>query len=99
MTTSASSIIANSCVLPDVHRTDEAGLVVHHAHESVDEVVNVAETARLLTVAINGDIGAVQRLGYEIAHDTTIARMHPRTVRVEDPDDANVHPVLTVVVE
>jgi hypothetical protein len=80
---------------------DRTGEIVgfHELDEAADEVIDVAETARLLAVAVDGDVVAFERLDDEVGDDTAVIRQHARAVGVEDADDADVHAVLTVVVE
>jgi len=81
-----------------VDGADGLGLV-HQPDEAVDEVVDVAEGARLLPLAVDGDVLAVERLHEEIGDHATVVGVHARAVGVEDAHDPDVHPVLPVVVE
>ena len=71
----------------------------HHPHEAFDQVVDIAETAGLAAVAVDGDVLAAQRLDDEVAHHPAVVRMHARAVGVEDADDLDVEVVLAVIVE
>ena len=77
----------------------EALRPVHHPHESVDQIVDVAERTRLLAVAEERDRLAGERLPREVAHHAPVVGMHPRAVGVEDADDPHVDLVLPEVVE
>ena len=83
----------------DVHRPGEVGRRVHQPHHGVDEVVDVAERARLLAVAVDGDRLAAQRLDDEVADHAAVVRVHARAVGVEDAHHLDAEAVLAVVVE
>jgi len=81
----------------DVDRAGERR-VVHEADEALDQVVHVAERAGLGAIAVDGEILAAQGLDDEVGNDAAVIGMHARAVGVENPDDADVHAVLAVVV-
>lgn len=83
----------------DVDRSGKVRPRVHHEHERVDEVVDVAERPRLLAVAVDGDILAPKGLHDEVAHDAPVVRVHARAVRVEYAHDLDLDRVLPVIVE
>ena len=71
----------------------------HQAHEPVDEIVDVAERARLRAVAVDRDVASEQRLDDEVRHDPAVVRMHARPVGVEDACDLDAQFVLTPIIE
>jgi hypothetical protein len=64
--------------------------------KTFDEVVHVAEAARLASVGIDGDVLAAQRLDNEVGHEALIVRMHVWAIAigVEDASDLDVEPML-----
>ena len=62
-----------------------------------DQVVDVAERARLAAVAEDRDRPVLQRLAQERRDRAAVVRAHPRAVGVEDPDDRRVDALLAVV--
>mmetsp|Transcript_23727 Transcript_23727/g.67373 ORF Transcript_23727/g.67373 Transcript_23727/m.67373 type:complete len:366 (+) Transcript_23727:722-1819(+) len=74
-------------------------VLVHQAHHTFDEVVHKAKRPGLRAVAVDGDILALDRLHDKVGHHAAVVRVHARPISVENPDDANVHIVLSVVVE
>ena len=82
----------------DVHRPHRL-VLVHQLDEAVDEVVDEAEGARLLPLAVDGDVLTRDGLHEEVGGDAAVVGVHARPVRVEDARHADVHVVLTVVVE
>jgi hypothetical protein len=95
---SASSSIVNSPGLPMFTGPTVVGLV-HQAHEALDQIVDVAERARLRAVAVDRDVLPAQGLDDEVRDDAPVVRVHARAVGVEDADDADIDLVLAVVVE
>ena len=65
--------------------------------EAADEVVDVAEAARLRPVAVDGQRLVRERLAHEGRDRPPVVRPHARAVRVEDPDDRRVDALLVVV--
>ena len=86
-----------------VAEVDGAGNIVggvHHLDKPGNQIGNVAETAGLGTVAVNGDIFIAQRLQDEVADHAAVIGMHPGAVGVEDADDLGAEIALhTVAVE
>jgi hypothetical protein len=78
---------------------DEVVGPVHHAHDAVDQVVDVAERAVWLPSPKMRDVLVSQRLADEVGDDASVERVHARAVGVEDAHDADVHLVHAVVVE
>src|SRR5205085_11015047 len=68
-------------------------------HEPFDGVVDVAEAARLLAVAVDGERVAAQRLDDEVAHHPAVTRRQARAVAVEQAHDADRQVALAVVGE
>src|SRR6266566_1497900 len=81
--------------VPEVRRLAVA--MLEEAHDPVDQIIHVAEGARLRAVAIDGERLAAQRLDDEVRHDTAIVRPHARAIRVEDPDDPRVELVEAMI--
>ena len=82
-----------------VDRPREFGPCIHHPQKAFDEVIDIAERARLLAIAVDSDGFALQRLDDEIGDDAPVIGMHPRAIGVEDAHDLDVELVLTVIVE
>ncbi len=59
----------------------------------------MAERARLLAVAVEGDGVAGERLDNEVADHAAVVHQHARAVGVEDADYPDIDAVLAVVVE
>ena len=57
------------------------------ADEALDQIVDVAERSGLAAVAVDGDRLALERLDDEVRHDPPVARVHARTIGVEDSRD------------
>ena len=57
-----------------------------------DEVVDVADRARLRPVPGHRDRLPPQRLADEVGDGAPVVRSHPGTEGVEDPGDGGVHP-------
>ncbi len=85
-----------------VAEIDRSGHVArrhHHAHHALDEVVDIAEGARLQAVAVERDVLAPERLHDEVRDHAPVVRVHAGSVGVEDPDDLDLQLVLAAVVE
>ena len=95
MTASASSQQRELVGVADVDRPALAGL--GERDHPADQVVDVAERARLAAVAEHGDRAVLQRLAQERRDRAAVVGPHPRAVRVEDPDDRRVDALLAVV--
>src|SRR5262245_10342318 len=63
-------------------------LAVHQAPDRLDGVVDVAEAARLLAVAVYGERLVAQRLHDEVADHAAVARPQARPIAVEHAADA-----------
>jgi len=82
-----------------VSDVDGRGLTaLHEADEAFDEVIDVAEGAGLSAVAVYRNILATKGLNDEVGDDASVIGVHAGAVGVKDPDDADVHAVLAVVV-
>src|SRR5215203_1384553 len=57
---------------------------LHQTNQTVDKVLDIAERARLLSVAIDRYRLILQRLYNEVGNDATIIGAHPGAIRVED---------------
>ena len=75
------------------------GCVFHEKQKPINQIIHVTETSGLATIAINGDVFARQRLNDEIADDTAIIRVHPRSVGVEDTRHPDIQIVLPFIVK
>jgi len=71
----------------------------HEAQEALDEVVDEAEGARLLAIAVDGDRLALQGLDDEIGDDAPVIGVHARPIGVEDAGDLDAQLVLAEIVE
>ena len=89
--------------LAGIAEIDRAGevvrRVVHQAQQALDQVVDIAEGARLRAVAVDRDGLALQRLDDEVRHDAAVVGVHARAVGVEDARHLDAQLVLAVVVE
>src|SRR5688572_17645397 len=72
----------------EIERAGQA-LTFHEAHEALNEIIDIAEAARLAAIAVDGEIVATQSLDDEVRYHAAIIGEHARTVGVEDADDAN----------
>ena len=87
------------CGISEVHRSCESVLVFHQSNQSVDQVIDVLETARLRSIAIDGDLRASQRLDDEVRNHPSIARVHPWSIGVENARNPNRQSMLSMVIE
>ncbi len=93
--------------LPDrdlvrVAEVERAGRLVglaHEAHDALDQIVDVAERAGLVALAVDRDRLAGQRLHDEVRHHAPVLRVHPGAVGVEDARHLDADLVLAQVVE
>ena len=79
---------------------DIGRLVFFRHHQPVyalDQIRDVAETARLPAVSIDGDGLAGERLVHEVRQGAAIVEAHPRAIRIKDAHDVRIHAVITVV--
>ena len=77
--------------LVGVADVDGTGLVaVEQGQQARDLVVDVAEAPGLLTVAVDRQGFAGERLMDEVGDDPTVVGLHSGAVRVEDPSDPGV---------
>src|SRR5581483_2595610 len=65
--------------------------------QAIDLVADVAETARLRSVAVDGQGIALQRLFHEVGNDPSIVNLHARTIRVKNARNACLHVVIAAV--
>jgi hypothetical protein len=82
-----------------IHRAGHFRFCLHQPQEPFDQVIDIAERARLLAIAIDGDVVAPQRLHDEVRHHAAVLRVHARAIGVEDPRHLDLQPVLAVIVE
>src|SRR5260370_40828164 len=68
----------------------------HGAHQSLDQVADVADTACNAAIAVNGQILIFQRLRYEIRDHAPIFHLAVGTIRVEDTHKAGVQLELAI---
>src|SRR5262249_12375131 len=61
------------------------------AQKSFNQIRNVTEGPRLLPVAKDGEVFALQSLMDECRNDAPIVEAHPRSVGVEDAGDARLY--------
>src|SRR5690606_25696521 len=85
--------------IANVDRASKLDWAVHQADHSFHEVVDVAKTAGLSAIAIDGDRLATQRLHNEIADHASVVRVHARTIGVEDTHHLDLKLMLAPVVE
>ena len=83
----------------DVDGTGEIVRGIHGSDHRLDQIVDIAEAPGLLTVAVDRDVLAPERLHHEIADHAAVVRLHARPVGVEDPDHLDPELVLAPVVE
>ena len=81
-----------------VHGADNL-LLLHEAHESVDEIVNKAEGSGLGTLAVNSKIPTLEGLNDEVGDHSSIIGEHARTIGVENADHSDIDAILAVIVE
>jgi len=85
--------------ISQVHRTREIVGCIHHPDQAFDQVIHIAERACLGPVPIDRYVLPCQCLYNEVADHPAVVRVHPGAVRIENPDDSNIDPVLPVIVE
>ena len=98
-TTLASCSIENSIGLPMLMGPTTSSAGPHQPHQAIDEVVDVAERARLGAVAVDRNIASEQRLDDEVRNDPAVMRMHARPIGIEDARDLDAQFVLPPIVE
>ncbi|MPM00811.1 hypothetical protein SDC9_47043 [bioreactor metagenome] len=82
--------------IAEVHRGEDRMLPLRRLHQHlqrVDHIRDIAERPRLQAVAIDRQRLATDRLHDEVRHHAPVLRVHPRTVGIENPGDADVHPL------
>ena len=82
----------------DVDGTHEIILRGHHPYHTLHEVIDILETAGLLSVTIDGDVLSLQRTHHEVRHHSAVVGLHLGAVGVEDAYELDAHTVQTVVV-
>lgn len=82
----------------DIHRSHEIIGAIHHGDHAFDQVITIAEGARLTAIAKDGDILTGQRLSDEVRNNASIVGMHPRSVGIENPHDPNVDFVHAMII-
>src|SRR5436190_3433063 len=85
--------------IAEIHRPDHRVGRVHHPQEALDQIVDIAEGARLRAIALQRDRLVLERLHDEIGDDPPVIGVHARTVGVEDPHHADADLVLAVIIE
>src|SRR5262249_30985232 len=81
--------------ITEVHGLGKVGM--KQTDDSLDEVGNKAEAARLLALTVDGQGFAHERLSHEVRKHATVVEPHAGTVRVENADDPRLHRVEAVV--
>mmetsp|Transcript_17112 Transcript_17112/g.24889 ORF Transcript_17112/g.24889 Transcript_17112/m.24889 type:complete len:304 (+) Transcript_17112:811-1722(+) len=80
--------------------TEVDGLVIISIHEcmqSIHQITHVLEGTSLRTISVDRQWLILQSLNNEIAHHTSIIRMHPWSERVENTRYANLNIVLFLI--
>src|SRR5262249_31805084 len=88
--------------LDRISKVDGAGHIIRcfdQSHQSVNQVVNIAERSRLVAFAVDGDVLIAQRLHHKVRYDATVVWMHTRSIGVEDPCNLNGQAMLTSIIE
>ena len=70
----------------------------HQPDQSIDQLVHIAEGAGLLAGAVERQLLSPQRLHDEVGDHPPVVLRHAGPVGVEDPGDADIDPVLAVIV-
>ncbi len=84
--------------IADVDRPGEILAAVHHAHDSVDDVIDVRERPGLSAVAEYRQVLALERRHAEVGNHAPVVDRHSRAVGVEDAHDLGIDVVLPMVV-
>ena len=84
--------------IADVDRPGEVLAAVHHAHDGVDDVIDIRERSGLSAVAEYRQVLALERRDAEIGNHPPVIDRHPRAVGVEDAHDLGIDVVLPMVV-
>lgn len=74
-------------------------LIVAQRNEAFDQIINVANTPRLISVSVNGQALALQRLNNEVRDDPPVIGEHVWTVRTENPGNPYIDSAIAMVGE
>ena len=74
-------------------------LLFHDPYHALHQVVDVAKGAGLGAIAIECDVFSLEGLHDEVRNNSPVVRAHPGAIGVENPNDANIHTVFSMVVE
>src|SRR6185503_1124330 len=83
--------------IAEIHRLVQA-VDIHQAYKPLNEILDVTERARLLSLAVKRQRLSTQCLHDKIRNDAAVVLKHSWSIRVEDARDANVDFVLTMIV-
>ena len=85
--------------VPEIYWAGNIARAVHHLHQTGDQVVDIAEGARVRAVAENGYVLIEQRLDDEIRHNAAVVGMCPRAIGIEDAQQLDREAVLPPIIE
>src|SRR6185369_13129140 len=83
--------------IAEIHRLVQI-IDVHQANQSLNQIFDVTERARLLSLAVKRQRLTSQRLHNEIGNHAAIVFEHSWPIGIEDPCDANIDFILPVIV-
>ncbi|CUX63599.1 hypothetical protein AGR5A_Lc90192 [Agrobacterium genomosp. 5 str. CFBP 6626] len=85
--------------IAEIDRPDAVLRLGRKSQETVNEIVDIAEGARLAAIAINGDVGTLQCLHDEVGNNASVIRAHARPIGVEDASHLDIDTVAAVIIE
>jgi hypothetical protein len=85
--------------VPYIDRANHLIRALHQGDEAINEIVHIAETARLCAIPIDREIFSPQGLHDEIADDASILGMHMRPICIKNARHFDFDSMLAVVVK
>ena len=85
--------------ITEIDRSCDGEVDAHKFYDRVDQIIYVAERARLLSLSIDRDRLSFQRLDDEIRDNSAIVGMHAGTISVEDACHLDRNAILPEVVK
>src|SRR4029077_19110860 len=82
-----------------VHRSGNLVGGIHQTDDSADQIIDKAKRTRLLSVSVDCYVLVIEGLNDKIRHDTTVIRLHARSVSIENSQYLDFQIVLPPIVE
>ena len=83
----------------EIDRSCQLLRAIHHARQTFDQVIDIAERSRLRTVAKHGDVSIEQGLDDEARDHTSVIGVGPGAIGIEDAYDFDWQAVLPPIIE